>query len=90
MLITDRINKKLNENLNISKLLVEDESDKHLGHSGYQEGGETHFKITVISCDFIGMNKILRHKRIYKILEQEIADRIHALSIIAKTPEEDL
>lgn len=86
MLMKDRIVSKLNENLTISKLIVVDESDKHKGHQGYIEGGETHFKITIVTSDFINKSKITRHKMVYKILQEEMSDRIHALSINAKTP----
>ena len=85
MSIADRINKNLTQQLSIIKLTVEDESAKHMGHAGYLEGGETHFKITVISDDFIGKSKVMRHKMIYKILEKERQERIHALSITALT-----
>lgn len=85
MSIKDRINKNLTQQLSIIKLTVEDESEKHMGHAGYSEGGETHFKITVVSDDFIGKSKVMRHKMIYKILKKEIQERIHALSITALT-----
>ncbi|PIR39085.1 MAG: BolA family transcriptional regulator [Alphaproteobacteria bacterium CG11_big_fil_rev_8_21_14_0_20_39_49] len=88
MTIFDRINRKLNEQLSIFKLKVEDESHKHQGHAGYIEGGETHFKIEVVTDDFIGKSKVARHKTIYKILGQEIEDRIHALSVTALTKDE--
>lgn len=88
MSISDRINNKLTKQLSIFKLEVEDDSDKHAGHAGYIEGGETHFNIKVISQDFKGKSKVIRHKMIYKILQEEMDERIHALSIIALTPEE--
>ena len=88
MLIYDRIRSNLNEQLTITKLEVVDDSSSHMGHAGYQEGGETHFNIIVVSPDFQGKSKVMRHKMIYKALEKEMTDRIHALSIVAKTPSE--
>ncbi len=88
MTITSIINDKLNKQLSIIKLKVEDESHLHQGHAGYLEGGETHFNIMVVSDDFIGKNKVVRHKMIYKILDEEIEGRIHALSIKALTQSE--
>ena len=88
MLIKEKITRKLNEQINIVKLIVVDESDKHKGHQGYSDIGETHFKITIVSDEFINKSKINRHKIIYNILREEMSGRIHALSINAKTPDE--
>ncbi|MCE3233552.1 MAG: BolA family transcriptional regulator [Rickettsiaceae bacterium] len=88
MTISDRIYIKLNQNLSISKLEVVDDSSKHKGHAGWKDGGETHFNIKVISDDFSGKNKVARHKLIYSILDEELKDGIHALSIIALTTDE--
>ena len=88
MSIYTRITDKLHKELNIYKLQVEDQSHLHEGHAGFVEGGETHFKLIIVSDDFIHKNKLQRHKIIYKILEKEIAERIHALSIKAFTKEE--
>jgi BolA protein len=88
MTISDRIIKNITEQLVTFKLQVEDESHLHQGHAGYIEGGETHFKIIVVSDDFKGKSKVLRHKMIYNILQKEIEDRIHALSIKAYTTDE--
>lgn len=88
MAITDRIHTKLHQNLLISKLEVVDESSKHQGHAGWKDGGETHFNVKIISSDFAGKNKVARHKIIYSILAEEMENDIHALSIIALTPDE--
>ena len=73
--------KKLQENLEINFLDIEDESSKHIGHAGFKEGGETHFKVKISSSDFDGLNKVKSHKLIYNILKKEMEDQIHALSI---------
>ena len=88
MSIKDRIREKLSLKLTINKLEIEDDSAKHAGHSGSREGGETHFNIKVVSPDFIGKNKVARHKLVYDALKDEMKERIHALSIKALAPEE--
>ncbi len=51
-------------------------------------GSETHFKVIVISPAFDGMPLLERHRAINEALAAEIAGPIHALSIIAKTPQQ--
>ena len=88
MTISDVIRKKLTDQLFVEKLEIVDDSVNHIGHIGYQDGGETHFNIVIVSSDFTAKSKIARHRMVYAILEQEMTDRIHALSIVALTPEE--
>lgn len=88
MTIKDSIISKINEQLEPQILEVEDDSNKHRGHAGWQEGGETHFNLLVVSEKFAGLSKINRHKVIYGILGDEMRQKIHALSIKAYAPEE--
>ncbi len=85
----ERIIQKLQDNLHITQLEVIDESYLHHGHSGHRDGGETHFHVTVVSPDFTGKSKVARHKMIYAILEAELKERIHALGLVVRAPEED-
>ena len=78
----DRIEKKLKKNFSPSFLEVIDESSLHAGHSGARPGGETHFKVSMISQNFEGVSRIQRQRAVYKVLEKELNDRIHALSLI--------
>jgi BolA protein len=89
MTIYDRIKKKLHNNLPISCIDLVDDSAKHAGHSGAKPGGETHFNLKIVSENFIGKNKVARHKMVYSILKDEMEGPVHALSIIALTPEEE-
>ena len=70
----------LNENLNIKNLEVINESHMH----NVPKNSETHFKLILVSDDFLNMSLIHRHKKIYLILEQ-LMKKIHALSIHAFT-----
>lgn len=70
------------------RLQVVDESAQHRGHGGWKEGGETHFKVTVVSPAFAGMSRVARQRKVYKLLESEFADGVHALALTALAPEE--
>jgi len=67
---------------------IEDQSDRHRGHAGWQEGGETHFRIRVVSGRFAGLSRIARHRLVHRILAVPLARSIHALSIDARVPDE--
>ena len=81
MKIKERIESKLLTHLKPSKLLVIDESEDHIGHSGYVQGGETHFKVVLRSKKLKGKTRIECQRAIYKILNEELKDRVHALSL---------
>ena len=70
------------------KLDLEDESAKHAGHAGAAPGGNTHWKLTIVSDAFTGTNTVARHRMIYQALGELMQDPIHALSITARAPGE--
>jgi BolA protein len=69
-------------------LEVTDFSERHKGHSGYREGGETHFDVVIVSNVFSGKSRIERQKIVYKILEEEMKSKIHALTLKTLTADE--
>lgn len=69
------------------ELNIADVSDMHKGHSGWKEGGQTHFHITIVSDHFIDKSKLERHKIINELLFDEIK-MIHSLSLSTKTSKE--
>ena len=73
----------LNEHLNIKNLKVINESYMH----NVPNNSETHFKLILVSDDFLNMSLIHRHKKVYLILEH-LMKKIHALSIHAFTYDE--
>ena len=75
------IKKKLNNQMNIESIKIEDKSFLHKNHAGNQEG-KFHLKISLISTELKTMNKIESNKKIYKILEQEMKDYIHSIQIL--------
>lgn len=86
--IRTRIERKLRAALAPLELVIEDESHRHLGHAGHRPGGETHFRVTVVSQAFAGLARVARQRQIYELLREELAERVHALSLTTLTPEE--
>jgi BolA protein len=77
---------KLEAGLAPERLEIDDQSHLHAGHSGWREGGETHFRIKVASAQFVGKSRLERHRIIYALLKDEIAAGVHALAIDAAAP----
>ena len=86
--IAERITRKLTEAFAPQELRVVDESHQHQGHGGWREGGETHFRVNIVSETFAGKSRLERHRLVNAVLAQELADRVHALAIAAKAPGE--
>ena len=84
----DVITKKLTEAFMPESLRVEDESHLHAGHAGHRPGGETHYRVHIVSDAFRGKSRIDRHRSINAILTQELAGSVHALAIHAAAPGE--
>ena len=68
-------------------LQLEDESHRHVGHAGAQDG-RGHFSVDVVSQVFFGLNPIARHRAVYAAVGDLLTTDIHALSIRARTPAE--
>jgi BolA family transcriptional regulator, general stress-responsive regulator len=73
---------KLVDALAPAALEVIDESHMH----AVPKGAESHFKIVVVSDRFEGVPLIKRHRVVHEILRDELAGKIHALSVHAYTP----
>lgn len=80
--------RKLNEAFAPQRLEVIDESHLHEGHTGHRHGGETHFRVNIVSQAFDGKSRVERHRMINTLLADELAGRLHALAIKAQTPGE--
>jgi BolA family transcriptional regulator, general stress-responsive regulator len=83
-----RITRKLHEAFTPSLLEIKDDSAAHAGHAGQHPLGESHFSIIIVSPAFEKMSLVERQREIYRILAEEIKERIHALSLQAFTPDE--
>ena len=82
------ITNKLREAFTPESLDVIDESHLHEGHAGHRPGGETHFRINIVSEAFEGKSRIERHRMINATLATELAGPVHALAIKAQAPGE--
>lgn len=84
----DRIRTKLTEAFAPAALDIEDESARHAGHAGAAPGGETHFRVRIVSAAFAGMGRVERQRRVYAVLASELSERVHALALETRTPDE--
>ena len=86
MTVKDAITNKLHEAVSPESLDVTDESHLHEGHSGHRPGGETHFRVYIVSKAFEGKSRVERHRLINATLAAELAGSVHALAIKADAP----
>ncbi len=81
MSMKDTITTKLTERFSPVHLEVIDESNKHRGHAGWREGGETHFRVRIATRDFDGLSRVAQHRAVFDVLNAELKERVHALNI---------
>jgi BolA protein len=84
----DLITEKLTKAFAPESLSVVDESHLHAGHAGARPGGETHYRIYIVSEAFSGKSRVDRHRMINATLASELAGSVHALAIHASAPGE--
>jgi BolA protein len=84
----ERIRRILDDALSPETLEVLDDSHLHAGHSGAREGGETHYRVEIVSAEFTDKGRVARERIIHGLLAGEFTDGLHALSIKARTPAE--
>jgi len=87
MSVADEIRRRL-AGLAPETLELVDESDRHAGHSGARPGGNTHWRLLIVSPAFAGRSTVARHRMIYDALGSLMKDPIHALTISARAPGE--
>lgn len=81
MRVEDEIRQKLEVAFAPTRLAVVDESERHRGHAGYREGGQSHFRITISAQGFKGQSRIARHRAVHEALGPDLIGRIHALAL---------
>ena len=77
------IKKKIQENIELENVNVEDKSFLHKNHKGNKKD-RFHLKITIQSKTLKKMSKIEANKKIYKILKEEMNSYIHSLQILIR------
>ena len=75
------VKKKLEVQIKIENIIIEDKSFLHKNHASNQEG-KFHLKIKLKSSELKDMNKIESTKRVYKILDDELKNYIHSIQIL--------
>ena len=86
--VAAEIEKRLIDALGPTHLRVINDSAQHRGHAGDDGSGESHFTVEIIALQFDGMSRVERHQAVNKALGDLLKDRIHALSINARAPDE--
>jgi len=88
MTMKERIAAKLTQGLDPTTLDIVDESDRHKGHAGAREGGETHYRVHIVAESFAGKGRLERHRIVYALLAEEFAGGVHALALQTLAPGE--
>ena len=81
MSIGEEMRIRLEEAFAPRRLDIVDDSERHRGHAGFQEGGESHWRVTIEADAFGGMSRIARHRAVHEALGRDIVGRIHALEL---------
>lgn len=87
MTVTEEIRLKLEKAFAPTVLSVVDDSEKHRGHAGYQEGGESHFQVAIVSQSFDAMSRLARHRAVHDALGPDLLGRVHALALDIRATE---
>jgi BolA family transcriptional regulator, general stress-responsive regulator len=89
MTVEERIEKKIRKSFEPEYMDIKNQSHLHAGHQGHDGSGQSHFRLVVVAQRFEGKSRLERQRMIYKILEEEFQDSLHALSIAAYAPGEE-
>jgi BolA protein len=81
MSVTEEIRTRLQSAFAPTVLTVVDDSERHRGHAGYRDGGESHFNVTIRADVFRDQSRIQRHRAVHGALGPDLVGRIHALSL---------
>ena len=75
------VKKKLQNQINIENINIEDKSYLHKNHTGNEEG-KFHLKLILKSNELKKMSRIDSNKKIYKVIDKEIKQFIHSIQIL--------
>jgi BolA protein len=85
---TEALRTALQKELAPVSLEIIDDSARHAGHAGAREGG--HFRVVVVADAFKGLSQLQRHRLVYGAVDSLMGRGIHALNIVARTPDESV
>ncbi|WP_294393507.1 BolA family protein [uncultured Sphingomonas sp.] len=86
--VAAEIERRLAAALSPQRLAVIDDSAKHRGHAGHDPRGESHFTVEIVAHAFAGASRVQRHRLVNSALGELLRDRVHALAIVARAPDE--
>ncbi len=91
MSVRDTMIEKLTARFQPEVLDVIDESERHRGHGGWREGGETHFRVRIATRHFDGLTRLAQHRAVMQALDDELKAGVHALAveIVQQAPRAD-
>jgi BolA protein len=81
----ERLRAKLMARFAPIQLVIEDESHHHAGHAG-AAGGQSHYRVRIVSEAFRGISPVARHRLVYEAVDDLLKSDIHALAIEALPP----
>lgn len=81
MSLRDEIETVLTREFAPTSIEVIDDSERHIGHAGYKEGGNTHFRIIITASFFDNLSRVAQHRAINDALKAQFNAGIHALNI---------
>ncbi len=84
MTVHETVETKIRAGLDPSHLEVINESHMH----SVPPDSESHFKLVIVSQRFADETRIRRHQAVNRILADELATDLHALSLQTLTPDE--
>ncbi|NRP11689.1 DNA-binding transcriptional regulator BolA [Aliiroseovarius sp. xm-m-379] len=80
----DQIFSKLETAFEPQHLEVIDESEMHRGHAGYQDGGESHFRVVIHAQKLADLSRVARHRAVHQAIGADLMGQIHALALDIK------
>ena len=86
--VAREMTERLSAALKPTRLILEDQSNQHIGHAGHDSRGESHFALMIESPAFAGLSRVERQRKVYAALGDLMRERVHALTIRATAPGE--
>ena len=80
--------RRLHSSLSPSRIELNDDSEQHRGHGGYNPAGESHFSLDIESPAFAGKSRVERQRMVYAALGELMQERVHALTMVVRAPDE--
>lgn len=84
----DQIKMRLSQDFTPILIEVSDDSARHQGHQGARAGGNSHFRVKMVSESFNGLPLLKRHQAVYRALDSFFKNGVHALQMELLSAEE--